>query len=289
MAIVAKQFNVKQSTELRIISSDNTIFVKAKDLIQACGYNKNSKSALKLVDNDYKITFDDIKTKVGIQKYIPLKNQQGNELYFSETGIYQFVCSSKKEETKQVRDWVFKEVLPSIRKTGKYEKKEEKKQLMLMEEKKKHRSFVYRIINDVDDEVYIGSTTQKIGQRFRDHKKDSHRGSTMKLHQKMRDIGIKHFKIEMLDMVDYDDIEELRKMEQQCITVYRPSLNTNRAHSSEEERKKYESNRKKKWQKKNEYKYRCDACSYHTSNKEHYNYHCNSQKHKDAQWIWDNI
>lgn len=41
----------------------------------------------------------------------------------TESGLYKLILSSKKAETKQFKDWVTKEVLPSIRKAGRYELK----------------------------------------------------------------------------------------------------------------------------------------------------------------------
>jgi hypothetical protein len=38
----------------------------------------------------------------------------------NEPGLYELVFKSKKEEARKFQEWVFEEVLPSIRKTGKY-------------------------------------------------------------------------------------------------------------------------------------------------------------------------
>lgn len=42
-------------------------------------------------------------------------------LCVDEPGLYKLVFRSNKEEAEQFQDWVYEEVLPSIRKTGKYE------------------------------------------------------------------------------------------------------------------------------------------------------------------------
>ena len=56
-------------------------------------------------------------------------------------------------------------------------------------------STVYKLINDVDDKVYIGSTTSKISKRMTEHRKSAREGRTSKLYQYMRAIGVQHFKI----------------------------------------------------------------------------------------------
>ena len=42
-------------------------------------------------------------------------------LVITEAGLYRLIFRSDKSEAKRFQDWVFKEVLPSIRKTGSYD------------------------------------------------------------------------------------------------------------------------------------------------------------------------
>ena len=39
----------------------------------------------------------------------------------NEPGVYRLIFKSRKPEAEQLKTWVFEEVLPMIRKTGKYE------------------------------------------------------------------------------------------------------------------------------------------------------------------------
>lgn len=41
-------------------------------------------------------------------------------IYISEPNLYRLIFQSRKEEARRFQDWIFEEVLPSIRKTGKY-------------------------------------------------------------------------------------------------------------------------------------------------------------------------
>ena len=52
-----------------------------------------------------------------------VKTRGGEQLlnYINEANLYRVVFRSKKEEAKRFQDWVFEEVLPAVRKTGKYE------------------------------------------------------------------------------------------------------------------------------------------------------------------------
>ena len=43
-----------------------------------------------------------------------------NIVYINEPGLYQSIFSSKKAEAKQFTKWIVEDVIPSLRKTGKY-------------------------------------------------------------------------------------------------------------------------------------------------------------------------
>ena len=50
----------------------------------------------------------------------PLKRNEGNTTYINESGLYSLILRSKLESARAFKRWVTKDVLPSIRKTGKY-------------------------------------------------------------------------------------------------------------------------------------------------------------------------
>ena len=49
-------------------------------------------------------------------------------------------------------------------------------------------STVYKLINDIDDKVYVGSTCSKISKRITEHRRNAKEGRTSKLYQYMRTI-----------------------------------------------------------------------------------------------------
>ena len=51
----------------------------------------------------------------------PLKGNDGNSLYLSESGLYSLALRSKLKSAKAFERWVTSQVLPSIRKTGRYD------------------------------------------------------------------------------------------------------------------------------------------------------------------------
>ena len=75
---------------------------------------------------------------------------------------------------------------------------------------------IYKISNDMDKKVYIGSTRRPISTRFTQHcyqmdKKD------FPLYCHMRQIGKDHFKVECVKTIGVSSKTEARKIEQQFI------------------------------------------------------------------------
>ena len=56
---------------------------------------------------------------------------EGKTVYISEPGLYKLVFASRLETAEAFQDWVCKEVLPSIRKTGSYDIQTLKNELAL--------------------------------------------------------------------------------------------------------------------------------------------------------------
>jgi len=57
---------------------------------------------------------------------------------------------------------------------------------------------VYKIINTIDDKIYIGSTSKTLEERFKQHLYDATRNNTIKLYNHMRYLGFEHFRIELI-------------------------------------------------------------------------------------------
>lgn len=55
------------------------------------------------------------------KKYIPTESGHQHITFINEPNLYRVIFRSNKAEARQFQDWVFNEVLPTIRKTGKYQ------------------------------------------------------------------------------------------------------------------------------------------------------------------------
>lgn len=102
-------FQFEDSAKVRTITIGNEIWFVAKDVCAVLGLS-NPRVAVSTLDEDEK----------GVRKvYTPGGTQETNII--SESGLYALVIRSNKPNAKRFRKWVTQEVLPSIRRTGKYE------------------------------------------------------------------------------------------------------------------------------------------------------------------------
>lgn len=81
---------------------------------------------------------------------------------------------------------------------------------------------IYIIRNEVDDLVYVGSTTQTLAERMAEHRRHSkmQKTSSYKIYQHFREIGVEKFHIELLESNQFSTKEELRARENHYIRRY---------------------------------------------------------------------
>ena len=97
---------------------------------------------------------------------------------------------------------------------------------------------VYKIwYADAPDDFYIGSTKLRLSARMAKHRSKVRSGSTSKLYTLMREKGINNFEYVLVATCMVRSVDEQRQFEQQLISELKPTLNTNRAFITEEQRK----------------------------------------------------
>ena len=87
---------------------------------------------------------------------------------------------------------------------------------------------IYIIRNSIDDRTYVGSTCQSLSQRMAEHRScvNKTRDKDYKIYRFMSEIGVKHFKIELLEECKCENNDQLRKREGELIREYKPELNS---------------------------------------------------------------
>lgn len=77
-------------------------------------------------------------------------------------------------------------------------------------------AYIYQIINDINDKIYIGKTEFSIEKRFKEHCQDAFRERNEKrpLYSAMRKYGVEHFYIELIEETDKPEERERYWIEQ---------------------------------------------------------------------------
>ncbi|AXF75417.1 Bro-N domain-containing protein [Erwinia tracheiphila] len=110
-AIKPVSFTFQESHDVRIEIINNEPWFCLKDVCDILGIKNSNDLLSKQLD------------KVGVEKIYIRSGGQNRQLSFvNEPNLYRVIFRSNKPEAKQFQDWVFNEVLPAIRKTGRYEK-----------------------------------------------------------------------------------------------------------------------------------------------------------------------
>ena len=121
------------------------LYFKGKEIAEYLGFKNTNKCIGDHVSKDDKIKFSDLLKKMGhnkvspLEKFkgnetlplekskgsqpLPLENLKGNEkntIYITEFGLYDLILNIRTEESLKFKDFIRKELLPSVRKTGTY-------------------------------------------------------------------------------------------------------------------------------------------------------------------------
>nr|DAW96137.1 MAG TPA: repressor domain protein [Bacteriophage sp.] len=107
-------FNNPDFGEIRTLTIDDEAWFVGKDVAMVLGYSNPRKAMIDHVDEEDKTDGVTIRDSIG---------REQNPICINESGLYSLILTSKLESAKRFKRWVTSEVLPAIRKTGKYETK----------------------------------------------------------------------------------------------------------------------------------------------------------------------
>ena len=116
----------------------------------------------------------------------PLKRNEGNTIYINKSGLYSLILHSKQESARVFKRWVTKEVLPSVRKTGKYSyddmdhKYNDRLTFKIENEKDLHTKVFSFLKKGFPNSIFtaaLGKNQDTSKKRIESHNKDHLRGS----------------------------------------------------------------------------------------------------------------
>ena len=137
---------------------------------------------------------------------------------------------------------------------------------------------IYKLVNNCDKEIYIGSTCLPLHKRYYKHKSVAKTDVKRKVYEHLNTIGWDEVKIILIESFPCDNKMELEKRERYYIDQLSPSLNTIlRPYVTEKERKQTLQLKEKR---RNDIEHLCDICQItcKISNKSHHN---KSKRHLD--------
>lgn len=109
--------NLELDTHIRVLVMDEEPLFVAKDICDNLGIEQHNKAVLDL-DDDEKRTITPASLK-GISSNLRMPNR--GLQFVTESGLYALIFKSRKEAAKKFRKWVTSEVLPAIRRHGRYD------------------------------------------------------------------------------------------------------------------------------------------------------------------------
>ena len=104
------------------------------------------------IDSEDKEEMLELLYKGGAQNGHPFRNVQRETIYVNESGLYSLVLHSKLESAKEFKRWVTSQVLPSIRKTSRYD---------YCIDHKYNNTLTFKIENETDLHVKVVSFLKK--------------------------------------------------------------------------------------------------------------------------------
>jgi anti-repressor protein len=116
-----RTFKNDEFGEVRTLVVNDEAWFVGKDVARILGYKKPENAIAAHVD-------DEDKTTTLIQG--TGSNYKSNAVVINESGLYSLILSSKLPNAKKFKHWVTSDVLPSIRKTGAYQKPLSRDQLI---------------------------------------------------------------------------------------------------------------------------------------------------------------
>ena len=111
-------FSSKEFGQIRTCTVKGETYFVGKDVADALGYVNPNKAMIDHVDDEDKLT-----------SRIVMAGQNRQVIIINESGLYSLILSSKLDSARRFKRWVTSEVLPAIRKNGRYELESKAKEL----------------------------------------------------------------------------------------------------------------------------------------------------------------
>lgn len=129
-----------------IIDNNNTLWFSGIQIAKILGYKKPDDAVRNHVSQKYKRSLKDIVNN--IKETFP--NAQPHAIFIQEYGLYEFLVKGDNKKSEKFREWIYEDVIPSLREKGQYiiDEKQKKKVDKLNKELKKIKSHNVKLLNN---------------------------------------------------------------------------------------------------------------------------------------------
>ncbi len=121
----------EEENKIQVFGTSEEPWFRGKTVAGLLGYSNVRDALSKHVRDKYKAKYGILVEKLGGSDSRPLSTNESNTIYINEAGLYSLIMKSKLALAETFQDWVFEEVLPSIRKTGQYKINKQMKALKI--------------------------------------------------------------------------------------------------------------------------------------------------------------
>ena len=153
-------------------NSEKPLFI-ASHIATMLGYHKPADAVAKLVNDKYKIT----KNQIERDDYHESGYMHPATILINEFGLYELIFSSKMPIAIKFKEWIFEEVIPSIRKMGSYNPVVKHNQFVIMNENQLHCQVV-KYIRKYYPDVLMTATLGELQDTSYKRSKSFHQGYT---------------------------------------------------------------------------------------------------------------
>ncbi|AJP09095.1 Bro16 [Heliothis virescens ascovirus 3f] len=194
-----------------VVLPPDGVAVKLKELAVFLGY-EDVKKSYKLIPDEWKITWRNLEVKLGPSRpqlltssEIP-SNWHPETLFVLEPGVYILLARSNKPMAKQMMRFVYETILPTIRRTGKFDIKNHngdksvelydsnvaEMKVKLLEERLEHQSIVAKYdtrVAELNQTIANNNTTVSELQRNYEHQIAEYKEREYKMQLQMKDMA----------------------------------------------------------------------------------------------------
>ena len=88
-----------------------------------------------------------------------------------------------------------------------------------------HNGQIYKLVNTVDDRIYVGSTAMPLSKRLSGHKRDARHKPERRVYKELNTVGWSNVRIVLIEAHRCENKNELIAREQYHIDLLKPELN----------------------------------------------------------------